>query len=140
MSSNAVDCCYLLLLLLLFFYLIFHVIFTPPSPPLPPSISIFLSVLAHQSVAQDNSTDEIEYTDTERGRNSKPTNQSCDSFLISMDSILMCSTGLVCIIIYGIVQGCIYRDYPDGVWPVDIPGSNFADDSLLEDIEYNGLE
>ena len=106
----------------------------------PRDIHIFLSVLAHQSVAQDNSTDEIEYTDTERGRNSKPTNQSCDSFLISMDSILMCSTGLVCIIIYGIVQGCIYRDYPDGVWPVDIPGSNFADDSLLEDIEYNGLE
>jgi hypothetical protein len=56
-----------------------------------------------------------------------------------MDSILMCSTGLVCIIIYGIVQGCIYRDYPDGVWPVDIPGSD-SSDPLLEDIANNGLE
>ena len=138
MSSNAVDCCYLLLVSIVVI-LVSHFPRDIHSPLLP-SISLFLSVLAHQSVAQDNSTDEIEYTDTERGRNSKPTNQSCDSFLISMDSILMCSTGLVCIIIYGIVQGCIYRDYPDGVWPVDIPGSNFADDSLLEDIEYNGLE
>ena len=63
-----------------------------------------------------------------------------------MDTILMCTTGLVCVTIYAIVQGCIYKDYPNGVWPVDIPSempsylpsSDYAD-SLLKEIE-NGLQ
>jgi hypothetical protein len=47
-----------------------------------------------------------------------------------MDTILMCATGLVCMIIYGIVQGLIYRNYELPIY--------FAD-PLLEDIANGSL-
>jgi hypothetical protein len=111
------------------FSLPFFALFHHPNSILP-SVKLQNKNKTKQSVTyHDNSNDEIELTDSDRD-NPKPTNHSCNNFLTSMDTILMCATGLVCMIIYGIVQGLIYRNYELPIY--------FAD-PLLEDIANGSL-